>query len=94
MAKAVWKGKVIAESDNVEIVEGNIYFPRKNVKMKFLKESTTPYTCHWKGECQYYSVVVNGEINKDAAWSYPEPKEAAKNITGHVTFGNDVEVTE
>ena len=80
MAKASWKGVVLAESDKVEVVESNIYFPPDSVKMENLKKSDTPYTCPWKGECQYYDVVVNDETLKDGAFSYPDPKEAAKNI--------------
>ena len=94
MVKAVWKGKVIAESDKTEDVEGNQYFPPDSVKMEFLKKSDTPYTCPWKGECQYFDVVVDNETNKDAAFSYPDPKPAAENIKGYVAFWNGVEVGE
>jgi len=90
--KAVWKGKVIAESDKTEVVENNHYFPPDSVKMEYLKKSDTPYTCPWKGKCQYFDVEVDGEVNKDAAWSYPEPKEAAENIKGFVAFWKGVEV--
>jgi len=84
-----WKGKVLAESDDYEEVEGNIYFPADSVKMEYFKKSETPYTCPWKGDTQYWNVEVNGEVNKDAAWSYPEPKEAAENIKGHFAFDKD-----
>ena len=94
MAKASWKGVVLAESDKVEVVEGNLYFPPDSVKMEHLKKSDTPYTCPWKGECQYYDVVVKDETLKDGAFSYPEPKEAAKNIKGFVAFWKDVKVEE
>ena len=93
MTKAIWNGTILAESDKCEIVESNYYFPSKSVKMKFLRKSNTPYTCPWKGECQYFDVVVNGKTNKDAAWTYPEPKPAAKNIKGYVAFWNGVEVS-
>ena len=92
MPKAVWNGTVIAESKEYEVVEGNIYFPPNSVKMEFLRKSDTPYTCPWKGECQYFDIVINKKTNKDAAWSYPEPKPAAKNIKGYVAFWRGVEV--
>jgi len=94
MVKATWNGKVIAESDKCEVVEGNYYFPPGDVQKEFLKKSDTHSTCPWKGEASYYDVVVDGKVNKDAAWHYPEPKEAAKNITGFVAFWNGVEVVE
>lgn len=85
MTKATYKDQVIADSDSTEKVEGNHYFPRDSLKVE-LKESPTPYTCPWKGKCQYYDVVVNAETIKDGAWAYPHPKEAAKNIKGYVAF--------
>ena len=92
MAKATWEGTVLAESDTFEVVEGNIYFPSESVKKEFLKESDTPYTCPWKGECQYFDVVVGDSVNSDAAFSYPDPKSAAKEIKGHVAFWRGVVV--
>ena len=92
MPKAVWNGTVLAESDDVEIVEENVYFPPDAVKMDLLKQSDTPYTCPWKGECQYFDVVVGSDVNKDAAFSYPEPKPAAANIKGYIAFWRGVEV--
>jgi uncharacterized protein (DUF427 family) len=92
MVKAVWKGKVIAESDKCEEVEGNYYFPPDSVKKEFLKESDAKSTCPWKGEASYYDIEVDGEVNEGAAWYYPEPKDAAKNIKGYVAFWNGVEV--
>ena len=94
MVKAVWNGKVIAESDKTEVVEGNHYFPPESVKKEFFKKSSNHTTCPWKGEASYYDVVVDGEINEGAVWYYPEPKEAAKNIKGYVAFWNGVEVEE
>lgn len=94
MAKAVWKGQVIAESDNYEVVEGNVYFPPDKIKKEFFEESQTHTTCPWKGLASYYDVVVDGERNKDAAWYYPDPSDAAKQIKGYVAFWNGVEVTE
>ncbi len=93
MAKATWNGEVLAESDNGTLVEGNIYFPPDSVKWKYLKDSDTQYTCPWKGDTAYYDIVVKGKVNNDAAWSYPEPKEAAMVIKGYVAFGGGVEVT-
>jgi len=93
MVKAVWKGKVIAESDETEVVEGNHYFPPESINKGFLKQSDTRSTCPWKGEAHYYDIEVDGETNKDAAWFYPEPKEEAKNIKNYVAFWNGVEVS-
>jgi uncharacterized protein (DUF427 family) len=77
MAKASWNGTVIAETDNGVIVEGNVYFPQESVNTAYLRESSTTTACPWKGTAHYYSVVVDGETNPDAAWYYPEPKDAA-----------------
>ena len=92
MRKATWNGTVLAESDRCEVVEGNQYFPPDAVKRAFLKESVTHTTCGWKGVASYFDVVVDGQTNKDAAWYYPEPKDAAKNITGYVAFWRGVTV--
>jgi uncharacterized protein (DUF427 family) len=86
MAKATVDGVVIAESDNTELVEGNVYFPRDSVKMDMFSHSPTPYTCPWKGVAEYFNASVNGKEISDIAWSYPNPKEAAKNIAGHLAF--------
>jgi uncharacterized protein (DUF427 family) len=92
--RAIWSGEVIAESPDTVVVEGNHYFPVESVNMKFMKPSGTRTTCPWKGEASYYSIEVGGEKNIDAAWYYPEPKEAAANIKGRVAFWNGVEVKE
>jgi len=92
MAKAIWNEKVLAESDKYEAVEGNIYFPPGSVKREYFRDSETKTVCPWKGDASYYDVVVEGRVNKDAAWYYPEPKPAAANIKGHVAFGGGVEV--
>lgn len=93
--KATFNGKVVAESDHTEVVEGNHYFPPESVRKEYLKESNTHSTCPWKGEASYYSVNVEGKDAHDAAWYYPEPKDAARNIKNHVAFyTNKVEVTE
>jgi uncharacterized protein (DUF427 family) len=91
--KAVWKGKVLAESNDTVIVESNHYFPADSVKMEYLKKSVNTYECPWKGHAEYYNVVVDGETNEDAAFSYPEPKEAAQQIKGRFAFWRGVAVT-
>ncbi|KAJ3114003.1 hypothetical protein HDU96_002647 [Phlyctochytrium bullatum] len=93
MPKAEWNGVVIAESDHVEKVEGNLYFPASAIKKEYFKESNTHTTCGWKGVASYYTVVVNGKENPDAAWYYPTPKDAAKNIAGHIAFWKGVQVS-
>lgn len=92
MARAIWNGAVLAESDQFELVEGNVYFPPDRIDRQFFRPSETHTTCHWKGVASYYDVVVEGQVNKDAAWYYPEPKEAAKNIKGYVAFWRGVKV--
>jgi len=96
MAQASWKGVVVAEAAQAdcESVEGNVYFPPTAIKDAYFRPSQTHTVCPWKGTASYYDVVVNGEVNKDAAWYYPEPKEAAKQITGHVAFWRGVSVEE
>lgn len=92
MAKAIWNGTVIAESDKTVMVEGNHYFPPESVNTEFLQETSTHTTCPWKGLASYYTVVVDGEENTDAAWFYPEPKKAAAEIKDHVAFWRGVTV--
>jgi uncharacterized protein (DUF427 family) len=92
--KAVWKNAVLAESDQTVMVEGNHYFPPEAVNRHYLKPSDTHSTCPWKGQASYYHLEVDGEVNQDAAWYYPEPKVAAQNIKNHVAFWKGVEVTE
>lgn len=92
MAKATWKGNVLAESDTYEFVEGNIYFPPDSVKWDFLNMTDKHTTCPWKGLASYYDVIIDGETNKDAAWAYLEPKEKASHITRHVAFGGGITV--
>jgi uncharacterized protein (DUF427 family) len=94
MPKAMWNNAVIAEAptDAVEIVEGNVYFPLSAVHAEYLRASDHHTECIWKGTASYYDVVVNGEVNKDAAWYYPTPKKAAKQIAGHVAFWRGVQV--
>lgn len=92
MPRAVWNGKVIAESDRYEVVEGNVYFPPDSLRREFLKESPTRTICGWKGEAHYYSLAVDGAENVDAAWYYPDPSPAAGRIRGHVAFWRGVQV--
>lgn len=92
MAKAIWNDTVVAESDRCETVEGNLYFPPDAVRRELLRDSATHTTCGWKGVASYYDVVVNGETNRDAAWYYPDPKDAAHNIAGYVAFWHGVQV--
>jgi uncharacterized protein (DUF427 family) len=94
MPKATWNGAVLAESDTakVQLVEGNVYFPPEAVNKTLLRDSQTHTVCPWKGTASYYDVVVQGQINKDAAWYYPETKDAAKHVKGYVAFWKGVEV--
>jgi uncharacterized protein (DUF427 family) len=92
MPKATWNGAVIAESDHCVVVEGNQYFPVDSVRKEFLRDSSTHTVCSWKGTASYYDVAVDGKINKDAAWYYPEPKAAAAQIRNHVAFWRGVVV--
>ena len=93
-AKATWSGVILAESDRYEMVEGNVYFPPESVEREYLRDSDTDYECPWKGHADYYDIAVEGKVNKDAAWYYPSPKEAAKEITNRVGFWRGVEVTD
>jgi uncharacterized protein (DUF427 family) len=92
--KATWKNRVIAESNDTKVVEGNHYFPKDSVKQHYLKESDTHSTCPWKGEASYYHVEIDGQVKKDAAWYYPEPKSAAAEIKDHVAFWKGIEVID
>jgi uncharacterized protein (DUF427 family) len=92
VARATWNGAVLAESDRFEEVEGNVYFPPETIKRDLFHESATHTVCGWKGTASYYDVVVGGETNEDAAWYYPDPKPAAKNIAGHIAFWKGVKV--
>ncbi len=92
--QAVWKNTVVAESDNTVVLEGSHYFPKDSVRQEYLQESSSQTTCAWKGVASYYNVVVDGEVNADAAWYYPEPKEAASEIIDRVAFWKGVNVKE
>ncbi len=99
--KAIWNGKTIAEAPREDLIyiEGNWYFPPAAVDKKYLKESPTPYTCPWKGVCQYFDVVERDSVSSDCAWSYPNPMPSAidtvkKDFSNYVAFWRDVVVTE
>ncbi len=92
MPKAIWNGATLAESNNTIVVEGNQYFPPDAVNRAYFKSADTHTTCPWKGLASYYDVEVDGKVNKDAAWYYPEPKEAAQQIKDYVAFWRGVQV--
>ena len=92
--KATWNNQVIAESDHTIEVEGNQYFPDKSVNHKYLIKSNKQSICPWKGGASYYHLEVDGKLNKDAAWVYPDPSEKAKKIKGYLAFWNGVDVNE
>lgn len=92
--KAIWNNAVVAESDKTVVVEGNHYFPPQAINKNYLQPSGTHTTCPWKGEASYYNVVVGDQVNKDAAWYYPEPKGAAAEIKNHIAFWQGVKVEE
>ena len=91
--KAIWNGVTVAQSDDTVVVEGNHYFPADSVDARYLVDSETHTVCPWKGTASYYTLEVNGKSNPDAAWYYPQAKDAAKNIEGYVAFWKGVEVT-
>lgn len=92
MAKAIWNDIVLAESDETIVVEGNHYFPPNSITKEYFKPSNNHTTCPWKGLASYYTIVVNGQENQDAAWYYPNPSEAAENIKDHIAFWRGVSV--
>jgi uncharacterized protein (DUF427 family) len=92
--KASWNNAIIADSDQTVVVEGNHYFPSDSVNQEYLQPSDTQTNCHWKGDASYYNLVVNGETNQDAAWYYPEPKEAAAEIKDRIAFWRGVTVSK
>lgn len=92
MMKAIWNNHVIAESSDTIVVEGNHYFPEDAVNKEYLKSSDTHSVCPWKGKASYYSIEVDGKVNEDAAWYYPEPKEAAKQIKSRVAFWRGITI--
>lgn len=99
--KATWNDKVVAEADKKDLIyiEGNWYFPPSSIKNEYFRKSDTPYTCPWKGVCQYFDVGEADNWDKDCAWSYPNPKPSAidkvkKDFTNYVAFWHEVKVTE
>ncbi len=94
--RAIWKDKVLAQSAETVSLEGNNYFPPESINMDYFQDGTRQYTCPWKGKSKYWDVVVDGEVNDNSAWSYPEPKEAALEIKGHMAFdlSSGIEITQ
>ena len=92
--KAIWNDRILAESDDIVTVEGNAYFPKSSLNQEYFVESDNHTTCPWKGEASYYSIRVNGQTNRDAAWYYPTPKSAASEIKDRVAFWRGVRVVE
>lgn len=92
--KAIWKGQVVAESDDTVVVEGNHYFPAESLKREYTLPSNTRTMCSWKGEATYLTLFVDGDANPDAVWTYANPKEAAAQIRGRVAFWKGVQVVE
>ena len=90
--RAVWKNVTLAESDRTIVVEGNHYFSPESIDRKYFEESDTHTTCFWKGQASYYHLTVSGQQNEDAAWSYPQPKQAAVKIKDHIAFWKGVEI--
>ncbi|MFQ5612060.1 MAG: DUF427 domain-containing protein [Anaerolineae bacterium] len=92
MPKAIWNGAVLAESDETIVVEGNHYFPPDSINREYFRQNERHTVCPWKGTASYYDVEVDGKVNRSAAWYYPSPKSAAKNIKGYIAFWNGVKV--
>ena len=92
MARAIWNGVVLAESEQTEMVEGNHYFPPNSINRDYFQQSNYQTTCHWKGVASYYTIEVDGKKNENAAWYYPAPKDAASKIKNHVAFWRGVRV--
>jgi len=91
--KAKWNGATLAQSDATLVVEGNHYFPKTSIQPQYFRQSETHTTCYWKGEASYYDIVVGEQTNKDAAWYYPDPSEAAKQIKDYIAFWKGVRVS-
>ena len=92
MPKAIWNGAVLAESDQTIVVEGNHYFPPTAIHTQYFVDTLTHSVCSWKGTASYFSVTVNGQTNRDAAWYYPAPTDAASQIKGYVAFWRGVQI--
>ncbi|MGA2571616.1 MAG: DUF427 domain-containing protein [Terracidiphilus sp.] len=94
MARAIWNGKVVAESDQIEELDGNVYFPESSLRREFFRPSSTTSTDPTKGQARYMTIVIDGQDNQDAAWYYPDPKPIARKIKGYVGFWRGVEVAK
>lgn len=94
MVKATWNKLLVAQSDQTIVIEGNHYFPPQSVEKQYLAESDYRTTCPWKGEAHYYSLNADGQVSENAVWSYPQPKEKARQIAGYYAFGKDVSVQD
>lgn len=94
MPQAFWNETLLAESNEGQVIEENYYFPPQSIKQEHFQPSTTHTTCPWKGEAHYYDIVVDGKVNKDAAWYYPSPNDTAKGIAGYVAFWKGVHVDD
>jgi uncharacterized protein (DUF427 family) len=92
MPRAIWNGAVVAESPKTVVVEGNHYFPPETIRKVYFQPSATHTECGWKGTASYYTLAVDGQTNPDAAWYYPTPKDAAKEIAGHIAFWKGVKI--
>jgi uncharacterized protein (DUF427 family) len=90
--KAIWNSALLGESDATIVIEGNHYFPPETINEEYFQHSSTHTTCPWKGEASYYDIIVDGQVNKDAAWYYPDPKAAAAEIKNRVAFWRGVNV--
>lgn len=92
MVRAIWNGQIIAESEDTVVVEGNHYFPRGAVDARFLTESGHTSVCSWKGQASYHTLEVEGQVNRDAAWYYPDPKQPAASIKDRIAFWRGVTI--
>ncbi len=92
--KAIWNGQVIAESDETIVIEGNHYFPPDSINRQYFKATETHTLCPWKGQASYHRLEVDGAVNEDAAWYYPDPRAPAKGIKNYIAFWKGVEVLD
>jgi len=92
MPKAVWNGRTVADSDETRLVQGSHYFPPDSIDRRYFRASPTRSVCPWRGEASYLTIEVDGEVNEDAAWFYPNPKDAAREIKDHVAFWRGVQI--
>jgi uncharacterized protein (DUF427 family) len=94
MARAIWNGRVIAESEKTQTVDGTVYFPEASLKREYFRPSSTTSTDPAKGQARFMTLVIDGQDNQDAAWYYPDPKPVARNVRGYVAFWRGVDVVE